>query len=936
MYKHKEIEKNIQQFWEEKKIYEKLKSKTKEGKPFYFCDGPPYATGQIHPGTAWNKSVKDAVCRYFRAIGRDVMSRPGFDTHGLPIEVKVEHELGFKNKNEIEKIGIENFVKKCKAFAQKYVKIMTSQFKSFGIWMDWESPYLTYKDEYIERSWETLKKAHEKGLLKRGKYVLPYCYRCETTLANYELEYGDEHDPSIYVKFKVKGKENEYLIIWTTTPWTLVANMGVMVNPKLEYVKLDVEGEKWIISKGRMDYLLEQIGKNAVILETFQGKQLEGLEYEHPFQDLVKKEYNRKVVLSDEYVNNEDGSGLVHLAPGHGPEDFIIGKRNNIPIFCPVDERGKYTEEAGAFKGKNVREANIEIIDLLKSRGNLILEKRITHRYPHCWRCKTPLIFISTDQWFVNISELKDKMLSEIEHTKWNPEFAKERFKGFVENAPDWCISRQRYWGIPLPIWVCKECGKIKVIGSKKELGKDVELHRPYVDEIKLKCECGGTMERVPDVLDVWFDSGNAVWASMSDEELKKYGDQADFIMEGQDQIRGWFYSLLGSGLLKYDKSSYKAVLMHGFFVDEKGEKMSKSVGNFIPVEDILDKYGADAFRLWGISNVFWDDIKFNWNEIKEAYADLNILWNLGLFVERFVDKKPEKGELLVEDNWIISRLNSVKKEFQESFETYNMFKGVRALRKFLNNDFSKLYMKLAKNRIKENEESAKYVLYYVFLETLKMFSIVSPHITEYIYRKFLMKYEGEESIHLLPMQHYKEEEINASIENKMDVVKKIVSSVLQARQEAKIKLRWPIDVVYVSLSTDSSSFINEWKDVLKALTNSKEIKEGELKDGIEVEFDGGKIWIPKEISEETWEEAMCSEIRRRVQQLRKEAKLIERDKIRLYVDTSGELKEIIEKNKELLEKETNTVEIVYTIMEDEGKEYVIDNRDIKLKIEKL
>ncbi|MBU0586210.1 isoleucine--tRNA ligase [Candidatus Micrarchaeota archaeon] len=645
MYDHKKVEKDMLEFFENHKIYEKAKKKNAEKENYYFCDGPPYVTGEIHPGTAWNKSLKDSICRYWRMRGFNVRAQPGFDTHGLPIEVKVEQELGIKKKNEIEEIGIGKFVDKCKTFANKYIKIMTGQFKRVGVWMDWDAPYVTYYDDYIESSWKTIKLAHEKGLMHEGMYVLPFCYRCETSVANYELEYGEESDPSIYVKFKIKGKENEYFVIWTTTPWTLIANMAVMANPKFAYVKAKVGEEIWIVAKERLDAVLGFVDESATVLEEFSGKRIESVEYEHPFQDLIEKQAERKVVLSDEFVSLEDGTGLVHCAPGHGQEDFIIGKKCGLEIFSPVDEAGIYTKEAGTYSGMNVREVNSEIIKMLKEKEALVSEQRIKHRYPHCWRCKTPLIFRATKQWFILISKLKEKMFSEIETVEWHPLFAKERFKEFVSQAPDWCISRQRYWGIPLPIWRCTSCPEIKVIGSKEELpekGKKLkELHRPYCDQLPIPCEkCNSEMKRIPDVLDVWFDSGNAPWASLTEKESEQFGEIADFVMEGQDQIRGWFYSLLGSGLLRYDHISYKKLLMHGFFVDEKGEKMSKSLGNFVPIEKILEDYGADSFRLWGASNTVWEELKFNWNELKEAHSDLDIVVNMQVFLERFYPKK--------------------------------------------------------------------------------------------------------------------------------------------------------------------------------------------------------------------------------------------------------------------------------------------------------
>lgn len=942
MYDHKKTEEDILKAWEKNGTYEKAKKKTEGNQPFYFCDGPPYATGQIHPGTGWNKIIKDSICRYMRMNGRDVRAQPGYDTHGLPIEVKVEQELKIKHKNEIEKYGIEKFIEKCKSFATKYTGVMGKQFQRLGVWMNWDDPYITYKDHYINSSWLTLKMAWEKGLMHEGVYVLPYCYRCETTMANYELEYGEETDPSIFVRYKVKGKENEYLAIWTTTPWTLVANMAVMAHPTHMYVKAEVDGEIWILAKERLDYLMALTEKSATVLEEMPGRKLEGLEYEHPFQNKINKEYDRKVVLSDEYVTLEEGTGLVHTAPGHGLEDFIIGKRFEIEAFCPVGPAGKYTKEAGKmFEGKNVREANPGIIKLLKDNGTLIYEERIKHRYPHCWRCKTPLIFLTTKQWFILVSKVKERMLAEIDKTEWHPDFAKERFREFVSNAPDWCISRQRYWGIPLPIWRCQdeECGKIKVVGSKDEIPKVKELHRPYIDKIELDCECGGKMKRVPDVLDVWFDSGNAVWAPLNEEEKKKYGETADLIIEGQDQIRGWFYSLLGSGVVRNDASPYKKLLMHGFFVDEHGEKMSKSLGNFIPLEDIMEKYGADTFRMWGLSNTTWDELKFSWEEMKKCSSDLNIVFNLTVFLERFYPKKKIEGaEPDDVDKWIISRMNNTIKEYRKAFENSEPNRGVKALRYFITEDFSRFYMKIAKDRItrKQNHKAALQTIYNVLLNSLIMLSPVSPFLSEHLYGRFFKKYEKTESVMLVDMAKEQEAEINNVAEKQMDTVREIISSAMLARQSAGIKNRWPIRTLYIeSSSHEIMDSVKAFENVIKMMVNVKGaavIEKAPDGDFSTEDTPNGKIYVDKKIDEELYEEGMINEIKRRVQNLRKTEKLVEKDVINVYIDTEDEIQKIIKNQEKKLAEGVNAKKIEFK-MKDKMKEDIIDGRKVRIAI---
>ncbi|MEM4633684.1 MAG: isoleucine--tRNA ligase [Candidatus Anstonellaceae archaeon] len=834
MHDQVKLEQEILSFWKKHKIYELAKKDCESGKPFYFCDGPPYATGQIHPGTAWNKCMKDAVCRYKRASGFAVRAQPGYDTHGLPIEVKVEQELKISNKRQIEKLGVDKFVEKCKSFATQYIGIISSQFERCGVWMDFDKPYITYTDSYIDASWKTIKAAHDKGLLHEGVYVVPYCSRCETTLANYELEYGEQSDPSIYVKFKSLEADNEYFIIWTTTPWTLVSNMAIMVHPIYTYVKAKVGNETWILAKDRLDAVMELAGEHATIVGELSGKKLEKSKYEHPLKGRIGKECERKVVLSDEFVTLDDGTGLVHCAPGHGPEDFIIGKRFGIEIYSPVDSSGKFTYDSGAYHGLNVREASLKVIEDLKKAGALVHESKITHRYPHCWRCKTPLIFIATNQWFISITKLKEQMLSQIENCEWHPPFAKTRFKEFVSSAPDWCISRQRYWGIPLPIWKCGSCGHLKVVGSSQELPSSIpELHRPFIDSLKFKCsKCGSTAHRVPDILDVWFDSGNAIWASLSEEERQKY-TRADFIVEGKDQTRGWFYSLLGSGVVLNGEIPYKSLLMHGFFVDEKGEKMSKSVGNFVPLEDIVDKYGADSFRLWALSNTVWDDLRFSWSELGEAHRSIGTIYNLGQFLLRFYSGQykpnlPPEQDLAVEDRWLLSRLSATISECTDAFESYNLHIAARAVRHFLIEDISRFYMKLAKQRIDQEESTspAMAVLYHAIFDGLKLLSPIAPFISESIYQSFYRKYERKESISLFPWPSASKKHKDALLEKRFEIARQISAALASSRQKAGLPLRWPLEEArIVSDSTEVLSVVEHLSGLIEALSNVKKAR---------------------------------------------------------------------------------------------------------------
>ena len=545
------IEKEIQAYWISNDAYEKTKELRSGGEDFYFVDGPPYTTGSIHLGTAMNKTIKDTLIRYWRMRGFNVRDQPGFDMHGLPIEVQVEKKIGVHSKKEIEEFGIDKFVDTCKKFAYELHGSMTEQFKQLGVWMDWENPYQTLKPSYLEAAWWTLSRAYKRGLLESADRVLTWCPRCETALADAEIEYWDEDDPSITVKFPVTGTDYS-LLIWTTTPWTLPSNMAVAVHPDFDYAKVKMVGPKGTDTFIVLESRAETIAKNGgyerfEILEKMKGKSLEGMAYEPPFEIdekyLHRTDWTYKVVTAD-YVEN-DNTGLVHTAPGFGPDDYETGKRYGIPPFCPVGESGRFTDEFPMLAGKKVKVSNEPILQYLDENGKLFSSERIKHRYGHCWRCKSPIIYRNTNQWFMKVTAVKQKMLDEIDRVKWVPEWAgSSRERNWVEGARDWCISRQRYWGIPMPVWRCT-CGEKKVVGRYDELreGKGytegMETHRPWIDAVTFTCpKCGGTMTRVKDVLDVWFDSGVAAWADLgwpSDTEQYDRWWPGRFIVEAHD-----------------------------------------------------------------------------------------------------------------------------------------------------------------------------------------------------------------------------------------------------------------------------------------------------------------------------------------------------------------------------------------------------------------
>ena len=841
----KELEERIQQSWKENKIYEKSKQMLKGNKKYYFLDGPPYASGAIHLGTAWNKILKDAIVRYLAMRGYNVRRQAGWDCHGLPIEVKVEEHLGIKNKKEIEEFGVGRFIEECKKWAYGHIKIMAAQFQRLGVWMDWQEPYMTLKDEYIEAAWWTIKKAYEKGLLAKYLRVVTWCPRCETALAEAEIEYEDREDPSIYVKFPVSGREDEYILIWTTTPWTLIGNLAVMVHPDFEYVRAKTSQGVLIIAKELVNILKSMLGLDYEVLETLYGVDMEGLKYRNPLADKIRIKPSEKaysVILAD-FVTLEEGTGCVHSAPGHGPEDFEACASYGIGPICPVDERGIFTAEAGKYRGLRVKADDEVIIKDLKDA--LLLSDVITHRYGHCWRCKTPIIYRATEQWFIKVSQLKELMLRQIERAEWVPTWAgSARFRDWVENARDWAISRQRYWGIPLPIWVCRKCEGIEVIGSKKELeekgGRVKELHKPFVDKVKLKCTCGGEMNRVPDVLDVWFDSGVAAWASLgypSKKEEFEFWYPADFITEGHDQTRGWFYSQLGCGILAFDEVPYRRVLMHGFTLDEKGEKMSKSLGNVVLPDEVIEKHGAEVLRFYVLwANKPWDDLRFSWDEVKVVQRMFNIFWNVHVFattymsIDNFDPFKLEgtRIQYKTEDRWILSRLNSLIKEVTSAFDSLHINKATRAIHEFILEDLSRWYIPLVRPRTWiEKEAPEKLSAYAALYEVLMKLSIamapIAPHLTEEIYHDLGGR---RESVHLEPWIETDEGAIDLTLEADMKVARKLLEAITAAREKRGIKRRWPVlKLIYLPDSEPSKKAIEGLAELVKVQGNALELE---------------------------------------------------------------------------------------------------------------
>jgi isoleucyl-tRNA synthetase len=948
----RELEKKTLAQWQVDHTYEKVKQQKKDKPVFNFIDGPPYTTGSIHLGTAWNKIMKDIVLRYKRMRGFNVIDTPGYDMHGLPIEVKVEQELNIKSKKEIEQ-NVEEFVEKCRHFALINLDTMSEQFSELGVWMDWKKPYMTLSDSYIEGIWRTMKKAYDRGYVYRGVKVLEVCPRCETALARHEHEYKTVEDVSIFVKLRVKGKPNEFLVVWTTTPWTLPANLAVLAHPDYEYVRVKVGNEVWVMAKALATVLIQGLlEKDFQVVEEVKGRDLEGLKYEHPLveevpiQAQLDKKYKKAhtIVLSSEYVTLEQGTGLVHCAPGHGPEDFEVGKQNGLPPFSPIDY-AKFTSEAGKYAGIFPKKADEAIIKDLERKGLLIYKGTIKHEYAHCWRCHSPLLFQATNQWFIKVADLKEAMQKENTKTHWVPDWAgRQSFKNWIDGLQDWCISRQRYWGAPLPIWVCDSCGDVEVLGSKKELigkaGKTPkELHKPWVDELTWKCEkCHrkGTKRRIPDVLDVWLDSGSCIWATLPVTTGSTDYDswqERDFIIEGKEQIRGWFNSLMCSSMVAYGRWPYKSVYMHGFMCDEQGREMHKSLGNYIEPKEVISKHGVESYRFYSSkSGLPGDDIRFNWKDMADTDRSLNIAWNVYVFASTFMaDAKydPSKFKLdgmklQPEDRWILSRINTVAKEVTEAMENYVIPTAPRALQDFVVKDLSRWYIKLIRARTwvttsGPNKTAALTTLFNVLEKLAYLLAPLTPMLSEAFYQSLIRPTSEDslESIHMCQWPEVTEKCIDIELESKMDYAREIVETTLAIRQEAKVKLRWPCRKLII-VPKEKSLDIADLLDVIKDQASVKEIQvlsqlkqEDKTENLKEKETSQSTLYLDMSTTEELESERLTKDFIRRIQSLRKKYGYHVSEKIELIVATSNrQITEGLETQEEQIRNKIGAVKI--------------------------
>ncbi len=968
-YSPKEIEKEILGFWEKKKIPDRIVKFDPKKPKFYLLDGPPYVNYVPHVGHIKTTAFKDIWGKFKFMQGFSVWFQPGFDCSGLPIENAVEKKLGIKTKKDImEKVGIDRFIQECKGLAEKNKPIWMDIYRKLAAWKGWLEPYLTYKNYYLESGWWTVKKLFDKGLFVEGHKPGFWCSHCETVLAGYEVtdSYKNVEDPSIFIKFPVKGKKDEFFLVWTTTPWTLPSNVCIAAHPEEKYVKVEIPtGEKLILAEKRVD-VLSELEISYKVVEKFTGKDLNGMKYTRVVDTPLQKEMDEKfhyVIMSikllkkraaskvggakkdefEDFVTTESGTGLVHTAPGLG--DYKVGEHYNLAFLSPVDDEGKFTEDAGKYKGIYVKEADRTIIEDLQKSGKLLHVGKIVHSYPLCWRCKTPLIYRMSKQWFLKVDTVRDGMIKENEGVRWLPGFASERFVNVLADAPDWAITRQRFWGIPLPIWVCGKCGTKKVIGSKEELRKeaagsvpkDLDLHKNTVDKIKIKCQCGSSMERVPDIMDVWFDSGIAPWASLGypfkNEDVFKRLWPVDLIDESQDQVRGWFYSLMFCGFAAFDKKPYNTVCLNGWTLDEKGDKMSKSVGNVTWAEDGYNRLGADLMRLYYCYGVApWDTQKFSMKGAEELGRALNVLWNTYQFIRTY-SKKTKGGKSLLEDAWIISKTNSLIGEVTDDLENFRFHYAGRKLVDFILNEFSRWYIKIIRPRVSpqytgKDKQAAQHTLVYVLEKVVKLLAPITPFISEKIYQDF---YGDMESVHLCPWPKADRKLVDSKLEENMKVVKVLIEVMGSARQEKDAKLRWPLtDIRIAPKDKKAESAVNSLKDIVLMMGNVKEVKiVKKLDKGKAFEF--GKL----EIGNVLKDEALIRELVRNVQVLRKKAGLDVHDRIVLHIKTDKETQKLLKQKENDILKGVGGTKVLPQIKAKKG-EMVFEGKKIEMGFEKV
>jgi isoleucyl-tRNA synthetase len=963
-FQHTAVEDASRQYWGAHKTYAHLTERNRTGTPFRFLDGPPYTSGKVHLGTAWNKTLKDMILRIKRMQGHAVADRAGYDMHGLPTELPTMKKLGLHNTEDIHRYGVEAFVAACREWCLSNMREMNKDFEQLGIWMDFENAYQPISREYTTSVWFLIQRAYERERLYEGLRTLAWDPVLQTACAKHELDYKTVTDQSIYVKFALlhNGKPTkEHLIIWTTTPWTIPLNMAVMVNPNVTYVRARVGGEHWIVAEDLLARVAAKTGEELVVEETFLGSTLAGKAYHHPLGDrlpyaTLKAQHPavHTVVLSAEYVDTNAGTGLVHCAPGCGPEDYEVGVANNLPVYNPVGPDGSFP---APFTGLKARTDDKQFIQLLDECGALVAKEQYEHDYPHSERSKAPVIYRATKQWFFKVSDLKEQMLQANETIQWQPQAAYNAFRGWLENLRDNSITKQRFWGTAVPIWKNEETGEVLVIGSVEELeiltGKPLrDVHKPVIDEVVIpsKKHAGTVLHRIPDVLDVWVDAGVASWAALDYPQNKALFSThfpADYISEGKDQIRGWFNLLMVAGFIAFDQPSFKAAYMHGYINDAQGRKMSKSIGNYITPDEVLPKYGVDAFRFYVVSGTAPAlDLNYNFDDLATKYKNLNVLWNT---VQYLVDLC-QNNDLVPQDatggdeeeRYILSRMESMTASVQAAVEAYDLPAIPRLVEEFFL-EVSRTYIQLTREKSAGDEKQlVADILYTTLKRTLVLLAPVTPFITEALWQDLNALTSNYGSVHEQYWPTVDETRIDATLETNFTFVQEIITAGFACREMIKQGVRWPLNEFVINTAQP----VSQYDELIKRQLNVKSVLWGTVSAKVDVlpnygalgksfgketqkiaklietmqprppvtiegysllpehvvlkehapegyvstTISAGTVYLQTAVTQELIEEGFVRELTRRVQALRKDMALEKRDVIELHVSSTSTL----------------------------------------------
>ncbi len=924
MYDFKKVEEESRKIW---KKYKKEIDKAihlEKGKPlFSFLEGPPTANAPPGLHHLEARTFKDIICKFKYMQGFTVPRKGGWDCHGLPVEVQIEKKLGLKDKKGIVEHGVDKFIHECRCSVFSNIKDWNKSTEELNYWVDLKKPYITLENDYVESVWWSLSELYKKKMLYEGYKVVPFCPRCGTPLSSHEVAQGykDVTEDSVYVAFKLKDKKGEYVLAWTTTPWTLPGNVALAVGDKIDYVQVELpDGDKLIIGKDRLKVLS---GKYKIV-KKLKGKDLVGLKYEPLYDVKETQNENSHQIISADFVTTEDGTGIVHTAVMYGEEDYNVGMKIGLPAVHTVGQDGKFLDIAPEFlRGRFVKSAEKDIIADLKKRHLLIKTEKTTHTYPFCWRCNTPLLYYAINSWFIGVSKHRDKLLKLNKEINWIPSHIKDgRFGKWLEGAKDWALSRFKFWGTPLPIWKCS-CGKEKAIGSIEELKKEaskmpkgkIDLHKPFVDKVKLKCSCGKDMERVSDVIDCWYDSGSAPFAQFHYPfENKKEFEQRfpyDFIAEGVDQTRGWFYTLHVLGALLFDKPAYKNVISMGHVVDNKGEKMSKTKGNIIKPREILDQAGVDAVRLQFCTVDVGNSKRFSFDLMKELVIPfLTVLFNSKKYYEQ-LDKKKNKPK--VEDKWILSKLNTLIQNVTKDLENYNLDEPFQKIADFVIKDFSRGYIKMTRDR-----DDTKEILGEVLEKVSLLLAPFAPYISEHVYQIF-----SKDSVHLSSWPKENKKKIDNNLEVRFENNLKIIERGLFERDKAQIGLKWPLAKVIIYIKGKEN--YSEFEEIIKTQLNVKEVefKSPASKD---TEFD---LEFDTKMTPELEAEGYARNIIRSVQAFRKKLGLKQGEEVETMLIVEEKLKEMLEKHKNTVAEKTNSKKLNVVT---ESKETFKSKTDFKIK----